>query len=191
MKTTSNSVKSKSLSSVNSIHADMLQRCKNGDRHAQMQVYHLYYKAMYNTALRIVKDRFEAEDLMQESFLKAFNDLPTLHDLSTFTAWLKRIVVNKGINSLRQKATYDGFVDGLETATELEPEKQDLPYSVQDIKAAMEALPDGYRVVLSLYLFEGFDHEEIAEILSISSSTSRSQYNRGRNQLKQFLINKN
>jgi RNA polymerase sigma factor (sigma-70 family) len=191
MKTTSNQMQTISPSSVQSIHADMLKRCKNGDRHAQMQVYHLYYKAMYNTALRIVKDRFEAEDLMQESFLKAFNDLPTLHDLSTFTAWLKRIVVNKSINSLRQKATYDGFVDSLETTPEIEPEKQDLPYSVQEIKAAMEALPDGYRVVLSLYLFEGFDHEEIAEILSITSSTSRSQYNRGRNQLKQLLISKN
>ncbi len=191
MKTTSNQMQTISPSSVQSIHADMLKRCKSGDRHAQMQVYHLYYKAMYNTALRIVKDRFEAEDLMQESFLKAFYDLPTLHDLSTFTAWLKRIVVNKSINSLRQKATYDGFVEGLETTPEIEPEKQDLPYSVQEVKAAMEALPDGYRVVLSLYLFEGFDHEEIAEILSITSSTSRSQYNRGRNQLKQLLISKN
>lgn len=167
----------------------MLRRCKQGDRLAQMQVYNLYYKAMYNTALRIVKNAFEAEDLMQESFLKAFAELGQLQDLSMFSAWLKRIVVNKSINSLKQQSTYEGFIDGLEA--EIETETYDIPYSVAEIKAAMNKLSDGFRLVLSLYLFEGYDHEEIAEILGISSSTSRSQYNRGRNKLKQLLIHQN
>jgi RNA polymerase sigma factor (sigma-70 family) len=174
---------------VHSIHIDILSKCKQGDRFAQMQVYNLYYKAMYNTSVRIVKNAFEAEDLMQESFLKAFAELSHLQDLGTFSAWLKRIVVNKSINSLKHQSTYQGFIDGLELTVESEP--YDLPYSVSEIKTAIEQLSDGYRLVLSLYLLEGYDHEEIGEILGISSSTSRSQYNRGRNKLKQLLIHQN
>lgn len=178
-----------SPTAVQSIEIDMLNRCKQGDRFAQMQLYNLYYKAMYNSALRIVKNTFEAEDLMQEAFLKAFEELDQLNDLGMFSSWLKRIVVNKSINSLKQQNTYQGFVDALEPETASEP--YDLPYTVAEVKKAMSKLPDGSRLVLSLYLFEGYDHEEIGEILSISSSTSRSQYNRGRNKLKQLLIHQN
>ena len=173
--------------SMQSIHKDMLLRCKKGDRNAQMQVYHLYYKAMYNTSLRIVKDSFEAEDLMQEAFLKAFDQMSTLIDLSLFGAWLKRIVLNLSINSLRKKSTYENLIEQAEMGSD-SVEEMDLPYSVREVKAAMNCLSDGYRMVLSLYLFEGYDHEEISAILGVTSSTSRSQYNRGRKQLKQILI---
>lgn len=171
---------------VKSLHQDALARCVKGDRHAQMQIYHLYYKAMFNTAHRIVLDQHEAEDVMQEAFLTAFAQLPTLLDRSTFPAWLKRIVVNKSINALKARKTYEEVIDVWEPTND-DDGMDYTPYNVQQIKAAMATLPDGYRSVLSLYLFEGYDHEEIAEIMGISSATSRSQFNRGKNRIKEML----
>lgn len=170
------------------MHLELLKRCRKGDRGAQMQVYHRYYKAMYNTALRIVKDTFEAEDLMQESFLTAFDQLENLLDLNTFSSWLKRIVVNKSVNALKQRTSYESMLNRAEFDEPMGENEYEIPFTVEQVKTAMNKLPDGYRIVLSLYLFEGYDHEEIAQILSISSGTSRSQYNRGRNQLKQLLM---
>lgn len=164
----------------------VLKRCQHGDQKAQMQLYQQYFKAMYNTSLRIVQDSFEAEDIMQEAFVAAFASLDALDDASKFAGWLKRIVVNRSINRLQQRKTYLDFVDQYEPETDNEttPEAE---YSIEDIKQAMTALPEGYRVVLTLYLFEGYDHEEISEILPISSATSRSQYNRGKKRLIQYL----
>ncbi len=172
---------------VKSIHRDVLARCVKGDRHAQMQIYHLYYKAMFNTAHRIVLDRHDAEDVMQEAFLTAFEQLPSLLDRSTFPAWLKRIVVNKSLNALRARKTYDGHKEEWSGSEEAEP-SFDAPYTVQQIKEAIAQLSDGYRSIVTLYLFEGYDHEEIADILGISSATSRSQFNRGKQRVKEFLM---
>ena len=102
-----------------------------------------------------------------------------------FAAWLKRIVVNKSINALQAKATYQGYKG--EWTPEDEDEQVDAPYSAAQVRDAILALPDGYRTVLSLYLLEGYDHEEIGEILGITSATSRSQYNRGKKKLRETL----
>ncbi|MEQ9186324.1 MAG: RNA polymerase sigma factor [Cryomorphaceae bacterium] len=178
---------SQQVDRVKSLHEDALARCVKGDHHAQMQIYHMYYKAMFNTAHRIVLDQHEAEDVMQESFLTAFAQLPTLLDRSTFSAWLKRIVVNKSINALKARKTYEEVIDIWEPAND-EGEMDYAPYNIQQVKEAIASLPDGYRSVLSLYLFEGYDHEEIGEIMGISSATSRSQFNRGKNRIKEILI---
>ncbi|HEX2976434.1 MAG TPA: sigma-70 family RNA polymerase sigma factor [Bacteroidales bacterium] len=169
------------------LHQDLLDRCKEGDQKAQFQVYKLYHKAMYNTSLRIVNDTMEAEDIMQESFLSAFEKIDTYSGTVSFGAWLKKIVINRSLDALnKRKAVFEdieshtGIRDdsGEETAR-----NEEMDVRVEEIKDAINNLPDGYRIILSLYLLEGYDHDEIAEILSISSSTSRSQLSRAKQKL--------
>lgn len=145
---------------------------------------------MYNTSLRIVKDQMEAEDIMQESFLTAFQKLTSYNGDATFGAWLKRIVINNSIDSINKKdvLSYSEEIGEKHAQAGSEIEEGDnQSFNVQQIHKAIEKLPNGYRVIVSLYLIEGYDHEEISQILNISSSTSRSQYNRGKNKLKEML----
>ncbi len=174
------------MAELHSIHSDIIERCRQNDRSAQMQLYNLYYKAMYNTSLRIVHDSAEAEDIMQESFLTAFQKLNELNDDSLFAAWMKKIVVRKSLNAYKSRQRFDFDSEPEVVSTNGHEPKED-NVSVEAVKACLDMLPDGYKVVLNLYLLEGFDHEEIADILGITSSTSRSQYNRGKQKLKQLL----
>jgi RNA polymerase sigma factor (sigma-70 family) len=173
------------------IHRDIVELSKAGNQKAQYQLYRLYSKAMYNICYRIMNNRPEAEDLLQESFTEAFIKLETFRYESAFGAWLKRIVVNKCINHLKKRKAeliytdivpeYHDHVNHTETEeTELE---------VKKIYQAMELLPDGYRVIFSLYLLEGYDHSEIAQILGITESTSKSQFSRAKQKLKDILKN--
>lgn len=169
------------------LHQDLLDGCKEGDQKAQFQIYKLYYKAMYNTSLRIVNDTMEAEDIMQESFLSAFEKIDTYSGAVSFGAWLKKIVVNRSLDALNKRK---GIFEDIDTHTALRDESDDYLSSseevdvrVEEVKEAIERLPDGYRIILSLYLLEGYDHDEIAEILSINSSTSRSQLSRAKQKL--------
>jgi RNA polymerase sigma-70 factor (ECF subfamily) len=169
------------------IHQDLIDGCREGDQKAQFQVYKLYYKAMYNTSLRIVNDSMEAEDVMQEAFLSAFEKINTYSGTVSFGAWLKRIVVNRSLDALgRRKAIFeelDGH-DGIRDDSIEDAEyREETETRVEEVKAAIERLPEGYRVILSLYLIEGYDHDEIAEMLNISSSTSRSQLSRAKQKL--------
>lgn len=144
---------------------------------------------MYNTSLRILKDRQEAEDILQESFLTAFDKINQFQSESSFGNWLKKIVINKSINKLKTKKIT--LVDDNLLQTLPEEEEQSNAYNQFDViklNQLIKELPEGYRVILSLYLFEGYDHEEIGEVLKISPSTSRSQYLRAKQKLKkQFL----
>lgn len=179
------------------IHQDIIDRCKKGEQKAQFQLYKLYYKAMYNTSYRIVNDRMEAEDVMQEAFLKAFDKIGTYSGRVSFGAWLKRIVINHSLDEIKKKKmdfepVEEGHRPG-EVKEDQEGEEEDekeLKEKIEQIRETINELPDGYRIVLSLYLLEGYDHEEIGEILGVSSSTSRSQYTRAKNKLKQELSNK-
>ena len=169
------------------IHQDLIDGCKSGDQKAQFQVYKLYYKAMFNTSLRIVNDTMEAEDIMQESFLSAFEKIDTYSGTVSFGAWLKKIVVNRSLDALnRRKAIFediDSHYGIRDDSSDDLAYKQEVDLKVEEVKEAIEKLPDGYRVILSLYLLEGYDHDEIADILSISSSTSRSQLSRAKQKL--------
>ena len=169
------------------LHQDLLDGCKLGDQKAQFQIYKLYYKAMYNTSLRIVNDTMEAEDIMQESFLSAFEKIETYSGTVSFGAWLKKIVINRSLDALgKRKAVFEDIEShaGLRDESSDDMVKyEELDVKVEEVKEAIEQLPDGYRVILSLYLLEGYDHDEIAEILSISSSTSRSQLSRAKQKL--------
>ena len=152
-------------------------------------LYERYSKAMYNTALRITNNRADAEDILQESFIDAFIQIRSFKNKSTFGAWLKQIVVFKSIALLKKKRL--SFTN-LEKETEHLPgdnpaDETEIEFTVESIKKAMSQLPDGYRAVLSLYLLEGYDHEEIADIMQISQSTVRTQYKRGKQKLLQLL----
>jgi RNA polymerase sigma factor (sigma-70 family) len=169
------------------LHQDLIDGCKTGDQKAQFQIYKLYYKAMYNTSLRIVSDTMEAEDIMQESFLSAFEKIETYSGTVSFGAWLKKIVINRSLDSLsRRKAIFEDIETHIgikDNSSDEIAQKEDIDIRVEEVKQAIEKLPDGYRIILSLYLLEGYDHDEIAEILSITSSTSRSQLSRAKQKL--------
>ncbi|MFB2117903.1 RNA polymerase sigma factor [Parapedobacter sp. 2B3] len=170
-------------------HYELVVACKQGDRPSQFKLYNLYAKAMYNTALRIVQDEAEAADVLQEAFIDAFSRLDSFRQESTFGLWMKQIVVNKSISTLRKrKLELQSLGDGEEPA-DVEDGENDIELQVAAIKQAINKLPEGYRLVLTLYLLEGYDHEEIAHILRISEATSRSQYLRGKRKLLDYLTN--
>jgi RNA polymerase sigma-70 factor (ECF subfamily) len=145
---------------------------------------------MYNASLRIVNDPGEAEDIMQDSFLSAFEKIDQYSGMVSFGAWLKRIVINRSIDIVKKrKMHFEEINDDRhgEIATEEASDSEDVHQSIERIKACMEKLADGYRLILSLYLFEGYDHEEIGEIMNISSSTSRSQFTRAKKKLLEIM----
>lgn len=169
-------------------HKELVDRCLQGDHDAFYKLYKLYCKSMYNVSYRIVNDRDEAEDVLQESFISAFRNLTKYRGDAPFGAWLKRIVVNKAINQLKKRRAFplsgrEEVEDKIESFDPLEK----FPYSVEQVRDAIEKLPDGYRSVLTLYLIEGYDHQEIGEILSITESTSKSQFNRSKKKLREIL----
>jgi RNA polymerase sigma factor (sigma-70 family) len=168
-------------------HVDLVNECRNGNRKAQFELYKLYATAMFNVALRIVNDDAEAEDVLQEAFLDAFNRISDFRQETTFGLWLKQIVINRAINYLRKRKVKLVGIDDIEIAEEPSYDESETQLKVEAIKAAMEELPDGYRVVLTLYLFEGYDHEEIAHILKITENTSRTQYMRAKRKLNSLL----
>ena len=168
------------------IHQDIIDGCRKGENKAQFQLYKLYYKTMYNVSLRIVNDENEAEDIMQESFLKALQKIETYRGEVSFGAWLKKIVVNRSLDALKKRKVI--FEEINERKHDLEDYRMDpKEIDLEKIQKAINRLPDGYRVVLSLYLIEGYDHEEISQILGITNSASRTQFLRAKNKLKEYL----
>ena len=167
----------------------LVEQCIKGDMSAYRLLYERYSKAMYNTALRITNNRADAEDMLQESFIDAFVQIRSFENKATFGAWLKQIVVFKSIALLKKKrlSFTDLEKETEELAEEHTADEKEIAFTVENIKKAMSQLPDGYRTVLSLYLLEGYDHEEISDIMQISPSTVRTQYKRGKQKLLQLL----
>ncbi len=169
------------------IHQELIDGCKTGDHKAQFQIYKLYYKAMYNTSLRIVNNSMEAEDIMQESFLSAFEKIDTYSGTVSFGAWLKKIVINRSLDALeKRKAVFEDIESHFgirDDSPEETTRNEEIDLKVEEVREAIKRLPNGYRVILSLYILEGYDHDEISEILNISSSTSRSQLSRAKQKL--------
>ncbi len=143
---------------------------------------------MYNLCMRMVKNEMDAEDLLQQSFVDVFTKLDSFRYQSSIGAWIKRIAVNNCINFLkRRRLMIEELTDNHQPISETDPEVQ-TPISVDMVKKALFDLPDGYRVVFSLYLLEGYDHKEIGEILGVTEATSKSQYCRARKKLKEVLL---
>lgn len=172
------------------IRDELVERCKVGDARSYEALYRQYAKAMYNTSLRIVNNTADAEDVLQEAFTDAFRSLEDFNYRSTFGAWLKRIVINKSINTLRKRKVHLEEIEETEAQAlpaEEPVDERTIRLQVDGIRKTVQQLPDGYRAVLSLYLLEGYDHEEISEILGISHNTVRTQYIRAKQRLLNIL----
>jgi len=169
-----------------------LQLCKSGDQHAQMEVYNRYYKAMYNTAFRIVKDSFEAEDIMQDSFLTAFTKLDTLKEIKTFGSWLKRIVINNSIHHYKKNSKYedvplDDVLYKVENHSGIVENDEFSSLKVNQVLDTLKTLKDNYRMGLTLHLIEGYDYEEICEIMDITYANCRTLISRAKESLRNKL----
>ncbi|WP_242204596.1 RNA polymerase sigma factor [Aestuariivivens insulae] len=168
-------------------HRELIENSKLGDKTAQYNLYIKYVDAMYNIAMRMVKIKEDAEDVVQESFIEAFKNLSSFRYESTFGSWLKRIVVNKSINHLKLRKIPIVPFDS-ETFCIKDNEVCEVPE--MDIKKVIKGiglLPAGFQQIINLYLIEGYDHVEIGEILGISTSTSKSQYHRGKKKLVEII----
>ncbi|MFD2516257.1 RNA polymerase sigma factor [Pontibacter locisalis] len=174
--------------SYQDVNSHVIDRCKEGDNRAQYELYKLYSKAMFNVSMRITNDYSEAEDVLQEAFISAFKNLHSYKAEASFGSWLKKIVVNAAINAIRKRRSELVPIDE-RTIAEVPDEEyeDDLDWQIEKIRKAIQKLPDGYRVVLSLYLLEGYDHAEIGEVLEITESTSKSQYSRAKKKLLEIM----
>jgi RNA polymerase sigma-70 factor (ECF subfamily) len=167
------------------INAPLIEECRKGNNKAQYRLYNQYSKAMFNLAYRILNNREDAEDILQETFVDCFRYIDSFRFESTFGAWLKKILVNKCINHLKKKKIDLTLCDTLPVV--VYEEEADDTYDTGKIFKGIEMLPDGYRIILTLYLLEGYDHSEISQILGISESTSKSQYSRAKEKLRNIL----
>lgn len=169
----------------------MIDQCMRNDRKAQMKLYNQYCDGMFIVAKRFLKDDFEAEDAVQEAFIKAFSKLHQYKKEVTFGAWLKRIVVNKCIDTLKSKQAHMQELDEVHLKvidhTYEDEWLVDDAVTLSEVKVAIDALPEKYRYVVMLFLIEGYDHQEISQILKITEVASRTQLSRGKAKLKELL----
>ncbi len=176
------------MSKTANLHKDIIEACKQNDAKAQMKLYDLYCKGMFLAAKRYIKDDMLAEDVMQESFIKAFKKIHTYKGDVPFGAWLKRIVINGSIDELKRKK-----LEIVSINQELQEQKQDDSWYVDDristekVIDCIDKLKEKYKVVVSLYLLEGYDHQEISQILGISEVTSRTHLMRGKKMIQENL----
>ncbi|HMJ48332.1 MAG TPA: RNA polymerase sigma factor [Ferruginibacter sp.] len=169
---------------------ELIERCLRGDTLGYKELYQKYSKAMFNTCLRMLNNVAEAEDVLQESFIEAFKNLRGFEHRTSFGGWLKQICINRSINQLNKRKIdwVDMEKTGIhESAEEPGVDETEIALKVESVKKAIMRLPDGYRTVLNLYLLEGYDHEEIAGILNVAESTTRTQFIRAKQKLLQLL----
>ncbi|WP_452232625.1 RNA polymerase sigma factor [Lacinutrix sp. MEBiC02595] len=173
---------------------EIIEKCKQNNRLAQMQLYNQYCNGMYIVANRFVKDAAEAEDVVQEAFIKAFEKLHQYKAEVTFGAWLKRIVVNKSIDYLKSKKQQVVALEEVHLKVIDTPNDDnwlvDDGITIVEVKNAISTLPEKYKYVITLFLLEGYDHQEISEILDISQVASRTQLSRGKQKLQELLKHK-
>jgi RNA polymerase sigma-70 factor (ECF subfamily) len=175
------------------LHIDqLLTLCIANNQAAQMEIYNRYNKAMFNISYRIVKDHYEAEDVMQESFLNAFTKLDTFKGEVAFGAWLKRIVVNNSIyhynkKKKKEEVPLDDVMYKVEDTEALDSDDMTTSLKAQKVLEAMKTLKDNYRISLTLHLIEGYDYEEISEIMKISYANCRTTISRAKESLRKKL----
>ena len=175
------------------IHQKLIDECRHGSTKSQFELYKLYYKAMFNTSLRLVNDSMEAEDVMQEAFLKAFKNIHTYKEEVSFGAWLKRIVVNQSLDVLKKRKLDTEPIDDRQITIADKndsSELDDVAQKVAEVKQHISQLSENYRIIITLHLIEGFDHEEISEILGITNAAVRTGYSRARKKLQEMITSK-
>jgi len=167
----------------------ILKGCREGRRTAQKQLYEKYVSPMLAICLRYSKSRDEAEDLLQEGFLKIFHNINTFRKQGSLEGWIKRIMINHALNHYKKnrKIPFAGDVDEINENEILffEEETENIePVPPEKLLAMVQSLPEGYRMVFNLYVFEGYSHKEIAEVLNFSENTSKTQLLKARRQLQ-------
>jgi RNA polymerase sigma factor (sigma-70 family) len=162
-------------------HNHLITASINGDKKAIGILFKQYFEAMYNVCLRIVGDRSEADDIIQDSFLIAYNKIRTIRKENSFGAWLKRIVINQSLRHLQSRVIWEDIQPTtMSDDTENENENWYQKISFDKINLEIQKLPEGCRQIFVLHLLEGYTHEEISRMLYISVSTSKTQYHRAR-----------
>ncbi len=171
-------------------HKELVEACAINNRNAQMEIYNLYYKAMYNTSLHIVNDSFIAEDIMQEAFLDAFGKLKSFEWRSSFGTWLKRIVINKSIDTIKNIKNVVPLNEEIADLPEenLDQDFEPIQYRLDEIKMAIRRLSPNYKIIIVLHLFEGYDHQEISQILNLPYNNVRVRYLRAKRKLLEEII---
>lgn len=168
-------------------HTVLIQQAQRGNAVAMEALYKQYSKAMYNVCTRMMGDRNSAEDVLQDSFIVAFKSLQQLKDASQFGGWLKRIVINECIRQGKKKNSWTEWEDDLHDTPDTDEASWWDTVEMAEIHAQIKALPDGCRQVFMLYAIEDYSHKDIAASVEISESTSKSQYHRAKQLLKERL----
>ncbi|MEY3432984.1 MAG: hypothetical protein RL131_920 [Bacteroidota bacterium] len=170
----------------------LLSGCLKNDALAQQELYYRYSPKMLSVCYRYAKNREDAEDMLQEGFIKVFTQIDKYESRGSLEGWILRIVVHTCINHLKKNKKFADNVD-LSHAETLMTREDNIPSLIQakQVIECIRSLPTGYRTVLNLYAIEGYSHKEIGELLEIEESTSRSQYTRAKNLLEEILIKKN
>ena len=170
---------------------DLVEKCKANDRKAQLKLYKQYCDAMFYVAVGFLKNSDDAEDVVQESFIKAFQKIEQYRGEVTFGAWLKKIVINRSLDFLKaKKEEYVELNEGYMKVVEDEDWSVPDEVTVSRVMTKMEELPEKYKHVVRLFLVEGYDHSEISKILNLTESACRTRLLRGKGFLKELLKNK-
>lgn len=169
----------------------LIQLCKKGDSKAQYQLYKLYSKAMYNVAIRMTGERTLAEDVTQDSFIKAFTDMEKLKNEKAFGGWLKRIVINQSLDEIRKRKFNFSSLETISDQHFKIEEEVEENFDPEMVHHLIKKLPNGAREILVLRAIEGFKHAEIAEKLNISESTAKTQFFRAKQLLVEMIKESN
>src|SRR6476469_126971 len=169
----------------------ILQGCLENNSAAQKTLYEKYSAKMLVVCYRYAHNREDAEDMLQEGFIKVFSQIHTFVSRGALEGWIRRIIVHTCINNLKKNKRFNESVD-LIHANSIQVREESIPSIIQaqEVVECIRMLPIGYRTVLNLYAIEGFAHKEIAASLDIEESTSRSQYTRAKDMLEEILVRK-
>jgi len=166
----------------------LIQNCVKGDPVAQRKLFEKFAPKMMTVCLRYLKDVQEAEDVLQDGFIKIFQKIDAYQNTGSFEGWMRRIMVNTALDQIRKNRKM-GFSDEFD-AVEYRVENADFTFEnlvAEDLMKLIANLPDGYKVVFNMFAIEGYSHKEIAEVLGISENTSKSQFSRARAYLRNKL----
>lgn len=170
------------------LHKEIIDRCKIGDIKAQYSLYKLYSKNIYSITMRFMNSKMDADEIVQDTFITAFNKIDSYEGTGAFGQWLKRIAINNCISVLRKRKVYFEDIDEVQISNELSEEIED-NIDPQLVHNAIKELPEKARVVFNLFAMEGYRHKDISEMLGITESTSKTQYRRAKQLLMQKLKN--
>ena len=170
----------------------LVKKCVSGDATAQKAFYDLYANKMMGVCLRYMKDHDEAQDVLQDGFIKVFNKLPDFVSKGSLEGWVRRIMVNTALDQYRKNLKFQKNVEIDSVDYKLEKSQFILEtIHAEDLLKIIRTIPEGYRVVFNLFAIEGYSHKEIAERLGVTESTSKSQYSRAKKMLRKLLVDNN